>query len=105
MAARVKRNDEVQVLTGKDRGRRGTVRAVLPSAGRAVVTGINMVKKHRRAAPPQQTGGIIDMEAPIALSNLAVICRSCGAAVRTRFKVLDDGHKVRTCKKCGEAID
>jgi large subunit ribosomal protein L24 len=105
VAANVKRNDEVQVLTGKDRGRRGTVRAVLPSAGRAVVTGINMVKKHRRAAPPQQTGGIIEMEAPIALSNLAVICRSCGSAARVGFKVLEDGRKVRTCKKCGEAID
>ena len=105
MAAKVKRNDEVQVLAGKDRGRRGTVRAVNPDAGRAVVTGINMVKKHRRASGPQQVGGIIDMEAPISLSNLAVICRSCGDAVRVGFKVLDDGRKVRSCKKCGEAID
>ena len=105
MAAKVKRNDEVQVLAGKDRGRRGTVRAVNPEAGRAVVTGINMVKKHKKSTGPQQPGGIIEMEAPISVSNLAVICRSCGAAVRTGFKVLDDGRKVRTCKKCGEAID
>lgn len=105
MAAKVKRNDEVQVLAGKDRGRRGTVRAVDPDAGRAVVTGINMVKKHKRATGPQQVGGIIDMEAPIAVSNLAVICRSCGNAVRVGFKMLDDGRKVRSCKKCGEAID
>lgn len=105
MAAKVKRNDEVQVLAGKDRGRRGTVRAVLPSAGRAVVTGVNMVKKHRRATNPQQPAGIIDMEAPIALSNLAVVCRSCSQAARVGFKVLEDGRKVRTCKKCGEAID
>jgi large subunit ribosomal protein L24 len=81
------------------------VRAVLPSAGRAVVTGVNMVKKHRRATNPQQPAGIIDMEAPIALSNLAVVCRSCSQAARVGFKVLEDGRKVRTCKKCGEAID
>lgn len=105
MAAKVKRNDEVQVLAGKDRGRRGTVRAVNPEAGRAVVTGINMVKKHKKSTGPQQPGGIIEMEAPIAVSNLAVICRSCSAAVRVGFKVLEDGRKVRSCKKCGEAID
>ena len=105
MAAKVKRNDEVQVLAGKDRGRRGTVRAMNPEAGRAVVTGINMVKKHKKATGPGQPGGIIEMEAPIAVSNLAVVCRSCSQAVRVGFKVLDDGRKVRTCKKCGEAID
>ena len=93
------------MLAGKDRGRRGTVRAVNPDAGRAVVTGINMVKKHKKAAGPAQPGGIIQMEAPIAVSNLAVVCRSCSQAVRVGFKVLDDGRKVRTCKKCGEAID
>ena len=105
MAAKVKRNDEVQVLAGKDRGRRGTVRAMNPEAGRAVVTGINMVKKHKKSTGPQQPGGIIEMEAPIAVSNLAVICRSCGSAVRVGFKMLEDGRKVRSCKKCGEAID
>ncbi len=105
MAAKVKRNDEVQVLAGKDRGRRGTVRAMNTDSGRAVVTGINMVKKHKKSTGPTQPGGIIEMEAPIAVSNLAVICRSCGNAVRVGFKLLEDGRKVRTCKKCGEAID
>lgn len=105
MAAKIKRNDEVQVLTGKDRGRRGAVRQVIGSDGKAIVTGINMVKKHQRSAGPQKPGGIIEMEAPIQLSNLAVICRTCGKAVRVGFRALEDGRKVRVCKSCDEAID
>jgi large subunit ribosomal protein L24 len=105
MAAKIRKNDEVQVLTGKDRGRRGPVRSVLPKDGRALVTGINMVKRHRRSTNPQQPSGIIDMEAPIALSNLAVVCKSCGKAVRVGFRLLEDDRKVRFCKQCNEAID
>ena len=105
MAAKIKRNDQVQVLAGRDRGRRGEVRQVLPSAGRAVVTGINMIKKHQRSTGPQQPGGIIDREAPIDLSNLALVCRSCDKAVRVGFRILEDGRKVRVCKQCSEAID
>jgi large subunit ribosomal protein L24 len=105
VAAKLKRNDQVQILTGKDRGRRGQVRQVLPKDGRVVVTGINMVKRHRRATGPQNPGGIIDMEAPIAISNLAVVCRACDQAVRVGFRILEDGRKVRFCKKCNEAID
>lgn len=105
MASKIKRNDQVQVLTGRDRGRRGEVRQVLGSEGRAVVTGINMIKKHQRSLGPQQPGGIIDREAPIQISNLAVVCRSCDAATRVGFRILEDGRKVRFCKKCNEAID
>ena len=105
MAAKIKRNDQVQVLAGRDRGRRGEVRQVLPSDGRAVVTGINMIKKHQRSTGPQQPGGIIDREAPIDLSNLALVCRSCDKAVRVGFRILEDGRKVRVCKQCSEAID
>ncbi|MDA0269836.1 MAG: 50S ribosomal protein L24 [Chloroflexi bacterium] len=105
MAAKIKRNDQVQVTAGKDRGRRGQVRTVLPEAGRAVVTGINMIKKHQRSTGPQQPGGIIEREAPISLANLAVICASCGEAARVGFRLLEDGRKVRFCKKCNEAID
>ena len=105
MAAKIRKNDEVQVLTGKDRGRRGAVRSVIVKKDRAVVTGVNMVKRHRRSTNPQQPGGIIDMEAPIALSNLAVVCTSCGKATRVGFRVLEDSRKVRFCKRCDEAID
>jgi large subunit ribosomal protein L24 len=105
VAAKIRRNDEVLVTTGKDRGRRGSVRQVLPKANRAIVTGINMVKKHRRSTGPQQPGGIFELEAPIALSNLAVICSVCSQPTRIGFRILEDGRKVRTCKKCDEVID
>ena len=105
MAAKIKRNDQVQVLNGKDRGRRGPVRSIITDKARAVVTGINMMKRHRRSQSPQQPGGIIDMEAPIAVSNLAVVCRSCDKAARVGFRLLEDGRKVRYCKHCNEAID
>ena len=105
MAAKIKKNDEVQVLTGKDRGRRGPVRSIITKDSRALVTGINMVKRHRRSTNPQQPGGIIDMEAPIALSNLAVVCKSCGLGTRVGFRLLEDERKVRFCKRCNEAID
>ncbi len=105
MAARLKRNDEVQVMTGKDRGRRGAVRQVLPKDNRAIVTGINIVKKHRRSQGPQRPGGIIEMEAPIHVSNLAVVCSSCSRPTRVGFRQLEDGRKVRFCKHCNEAID
>ncbi len=105
MAAKIRRNDQVQVLTGKDRGRRGPVRTVLPREGRAVVTGVNMVKRHRRSTNPQQPSGIIDFEAAIAISNLAVVCKSCDRPARVGFRLLEDARKVRYCKHCNEAID
>ncbi|MQC17242.1 MAG: 50S ribosomal protein L24 [Chloroflexi bacterium] len=103
MAAKIKRSDQVQILAGRDRGRRGEVRQVLER--RAIVTGINMVKKHQRAGGPDRPGGIIDREAPIDLSNLALVCRACDKAVRVGFRVLEDGRKVRVCKQCDEAVD
>jgi large subunit ribosomal protein L24 len=105
VAAKIKRNDEVQVMTGKDRGRRGAVRQIIRKDDRAIVTGINIVKKHRRSQSAQRPGGIIEVEAPISLSNLAVICTSCSNPVRVGFRQLEDGRKVRFCKQCDEAID
>jgi large subunit ribosomal protein L24 len=105
MAAKIKRDDTVQVLQGRDRGRRGEVRRVSPTKGRAIVTGVNIVKRHRRGSSPQDPGGIIEMEAPIDASNLAVVCSSCDRAARVGFRLLDDGRKVRFCKRCNEAID
>ena len=105
MAAKIKRDDTVQVLQGRDRGRRGEVRGVSPSKGRAIVTGVNIVKKHRRGTSPQDPGGIIEVEAPIDASNLALVCTNCDRATRVGFRALEDGRKVRVCKRCGEAID
>ncbi|MDA0352468.1 MAG: 50S ribosomal protein L24 [Chloroflexi bacterium] len=105
MAAKIKRNDTVQVLHGRDRGRRGDVRGVSPTRGRAIVSGVNIVKRHRRGSSPQDPGGIIEMEAPIHASNLALVCTNCDRATRVGFRSLDDGRKVRFCKRCNEAID
>ena len=105
MAAKVRRNDTVQVMTGKDRGRRGQVRRVLPSANRVLVTGVNIVKKHRRARSQTEPAGIIDLEAPLHLSNVQIICPSCDAPVRVGFRFHEEGRKVRYCKKCDQAID
>jgi large subunit ribosomal protein L24 len=105
MAAKVRRNDTVQVMTGKDRGRRGEVRSVLTKDERVVVTGANLVKKHRRARSQIEPSQILTVEAPLAISNVRVVCRSCDRAVRVGFRQLEGGRKVRYCKKCDEAID
>ena len=105
MAAKVRRTDTVEVMSGKDRGRRGEVRRVITSSDRLVVTGVNMVKKHRRATTMTEASEIVEMEAPIHLSNVRLVCRSCNAAVRVGFRFLEEGRKVRFCKRCDEAID
>lgn len=105
MAARVRRNDTVEVISGKDRGRRGEVRRVLRRANRVVVSGLNIVKKHRRSQNPAMPSGIIDLEAPLHASNVMLVCPSCDAAARVGFRLLAEGRKTRYCKRCGEAID
>ncbi len=105
MAAKVRRHDTVEVMSGKDRGRRGEVRIRFTKSNRVIVTGANMVKKHRRSQDPTTPSGIIDIEAPLHVSNVRVVCPSCDAAVRVGFRILEEGRKVRFCKSCGEAID
>ncbi len=102
---KIKRDDQVMVVKGKDRGRSAQVRQVLPKERRAIVTGVNMVKRHQRATSAQQPAGIIEKEAPIDLSNLKLICKNCGRAVRVGIRERADGVRVRVCKKCGEDID
>ena len=104
MAAKIKKGDKVVVLTGRDRGNSGEVLQVLPKEERALVRGINLVKRHQ--APSQrQEGGIITKEATIHLSNLAVQHPTTGKPVRVGFKVLEDGRKVRVAKGSGDQID
>ena len=105
---KIRRNDTVMVTTGKDRGKTGVVRQVIPKKGRLIVEGINMVKKHQR--PRQQggvpaPGGIVVREAPLDASNVMVVCQSCGKATRTGLRVRQDGAKVRVCKHCGADVD
>jgi large subunit ribosomal protein L24 len=101
---RIRKGDIVSVLSGKDRGKTGRVLAVAPSKGRAIVEGVNFIKKHMRKTRQDQTGGIIQKEAPIQLSNLALLCKSCNRPGRIGFRKLEDGTKIRYCKRCKETI-
>ena len=104
MGSKIKKGDRVIVTTGRDKGKKGDVLKVFPSENRALVSGINMVKRHQRQTQTQQ-GGIVSKESTIHLSNLAHIDPSSGKATRTGFKILDDGRKVRVARKSGEVID
>jgi len=101
---RVKKGDRVVVLAGRDKGKRGEVLQVIPSENRAVVQGINVVRRHQKQTP-QQDGGIISKEAPIHISNIAVEDPSDGSPTRVGYKFTDDGRKVRYAKRSGEVID
>ena len=104
MAAKIKKGDKVVVLAGRDKGRTGEVLKVLPSEGRAVVSGVNVVVRHQRQSANQE-GGLIRKEAAIHLSNLALADPTTGKPTRVGFKILDDGTKVRIAKRSGERID
>lgn len=103
--AKIKRDDEVVVLTGKDKGKRGTVRKVLDN-NRVVVSGVNMIKKHTKPNPQAGVaGGIVEKEAPIQVSNIAILNPSSNKADRVGYRIEDDGKKVRVFKSSGEVID
>ena len=104
MAAKIKKGDRVVVLTGRDSGRSGEVISVIPKEERALVRGINVVKKHQKQTMNQE-GGIISKEAPIHLSNLAVADPKDGKPTRVGFRVLEDGRKIRFAKRSGDPID
>lgn len=104
MAQRIRRNDTVLVVKGKDRGKTGTVRQVIPKEQRLIVTGVNVVKRHMRPRF-QQPGGIVERESPLAWANVKLLCPSCNRPVRVGFRALEDGRKVRYCKKCDANLD
>ena len=104
MAAKIKKGDKVVVLTGRDKGRTGEVVQVMPKEERALVRGVNLVKRHQRQTANQE-GGIISKEATIHLSNIAVADPKDGKPTRVGFKFLDDGRKVRFAKRSGDLID
>jgi large subunit ribosomal protein L24 len=104
MAAKIRKGDKVFVLTGRDKGRSGEVVEVRPDENRALVRGINMVKRHQRQTP-QQEGGIISKEAPVHLSNLALADPKDGKPTRVGFKIMNDGRKVRVARRSGVEID
>jgi large subunit ribosomal protein L24 len=104
MAAKIRKGDKVVVLTGRDKGRTGEVVEVNPAAERALVRGVNIVKRHQRQTGAQQ-GGIISKELPVHLSNLAIADPKDGKPTRVGFKVVEGGRKVRIAKRSGVEID
>jgi large subunit ribosomal protein L24 len=102
---RIRKDDAIVIIAGKDRGKKGKVRRALPSEDRVIVEGLNMIKRHSRAGRATRQGGIIELEAPIPVSNVMLICNKCGNPTRIGFRFLDDGKKVRVCNSCQEVID
>jgi len=105
-ARSIRRNDNVVVLAGKSKGRTGRVLRVFRAEGRAIVEGVNFVRKHTKANPQKNIkGGILEREAPVDLSNLMPVCGECGKPTRVGHKILEDGKKVRACRRCGGVLD
>jgi large subunit ribosomal protein L24 len=101
---KIKKGDRVRVLSGKDRGKEGTVLRALPGEGKVIVEGVNTVKKHQKPTRVNQSGGIIDRDMPIDVSNVAVLSPGDGRPTRVGYKVLDDGRKVRVCRRTGAEL-
>ncbi len=101
----LKVNDQVEVIAGKDKGRVGKVIKVNATDGKAIVEKINMIKRHTKPSQTNQQGGIIEKEAALDASNLMVICPKCSKTSRVGKKILEDGSKVRICKKCTESVE
>jgi large subunit ribosomal protein L24 len=106
LASPIKRNDNVVVIAGRDRGKRGRVLRVLPGKGRLVVEGVNFIKRHTRANPQKNVqGGIVEREAALHASNVQLVCPECGAPTRIGRRLLEDGRRVRYCVKCKGVVD
>jgi len=103
---RIKKNDQVVMLSGRDKGKRGRVISVDPEKARALVDNVNFVKRHTKANPQKNIkGGILEREAPVSLSQLMLVCKECQQPTRLAFKKLEDGRKTRVCKKCNAQLD
>lgn len=101
----VKTDDNVIVITGKERGKKGKIVKAFPADGKVIVSEVNMVKKHQKGKGQNKPAAIIEREAPLDASNVMLICPKCGEPTRVSKKIIKDGTKVRVCKKCGAQID
>jgi large subunit ribosomal protein L24 len=102
---KIKKDDTVLVIAGKDKGKKGKVRFAYPKKQQLIVEGINFIKKHSRASGRVRQAGIIDLEAPIHISNVMLLCDKCNKPGRIGYEKLEDGRRVRICLACGEVID
>ena len=102
----VRKNDEVLVISGRDSGKRGRVLRVVPDRSRVVVEGVNLIKRHTRPNPQKNVkGGIVEREAPLAASNVQLVCPECSNPTRVGRQQLTDGRRVRICRKCKGVVD
>jgi large subunit ribosomal protein L24 len=102
---KIRKNDTVVMILGKDRGKRGKVRKALPKKDVLFVEGINMIKRHSRTKGQARQAGIIELEAAVKVSNVMLICNKCDKPTRVGYRFLDDGNKTRVCRSCKEIID
>jgi len=102
---KIRKNDNVLVIAGKDKGKKGKVRFAYPDDERLLVEGVNFIKKHSRARGQVKQAGIIDLEAPVHVSNVRLLCSKCNRPTRIGFAFLEDGKKVRICRSCREVVD
>jgi large subunit ribosomal protein L24 len=105
MRAQIRKDDTVMVIAGRERKKTGKVLRVIPERERAVVERLNMVKRHTKARGAGSPQGIVEKEAPMHLSNLMIMCDKCNAPVRMGKRILEDGRRVRVCRRCGEQLD
>ena len=106
LATPIRKNDNVVVTTGKDRGKRGRVLRVVPDTNRVIVEGVNLIKRHTRPNPQRNIkGGIVQREASVHASNVQLVCPECSKMTRIGHKILGDGRKVRICRKCEGVVD
>ena len=101
---KVRKNDNVMVIKGRERGKTGKVLRVIPESGRVVVERLNMVKRHTKQRGPQSPSGIVEKEAPLRIENVMIFCDRCNAPVRVGSKAAGDGSSSRICRRCGEAL-
>ena len=102
---KIRKNDQVMIVKGKEQGKTGRVIRVIPDKGHVLIEKLNMVKRHTKPSAKYKQGGIIEKEAPLAISNVMLLCDKCKGPVRVGRKVLENGKKVRLCKKCGEVFE
>lgn len=105
MGLDIRKNDNVTVIAGDEKGKKGRVLSVLSAKNRLVVEGVNMIKKHMKPSKQNQQGGIIEREASMQRSNVMLVCPKCSKATRLGNRTLENGKKIRACKKCGEVIE
>jgi len=101
---KIRKEDTVLVIVGKDKGKKGKVRQIMPKDNLLVIEGINIIKRHMKPRAQARQAGIIEREAPVKISNVMLICPKCSKPVRIQSKILEDGKRVRVCGKCGEVI-